>query len=76
MATTSLTNHVDQLGALPKMEIVNWGKYIALRFKVGDHETTSFIHPAADESTGDFIARIRAEFVNLDVKVKDPNQYV
>jgi hypothetical protein len=73
--STKLSNHVDERGALPKMQIVNWGNYIVLAFKFGDHEMTSFVYPADGESTGEHIARIRAEFVNLDVEVVDPDKY-
>jgi hypothetical protein len=73
--STKTHNHVEERGALPKMQITNWEKYITISFKVGDHEMTSFIYPKEDESIGHFIARIRAEFVNLDVEVIDPAKY-
>jgi hypothetical protein len=73
--STKLSNHVDERGALPKIKITNWGSYIAFTFKFGDHESTSFVYPAATETTGQHIARIRAEFVNLDVTVENPDDY-
>ena len=74
--TTRLSNHVKKHGVLPEIEIVNWGTYITFRLKFGDHETTSFIYPADNESTGEYITRIRGKFADVDVTVvEDPSSY-
>jgi hypothetical protein len=73
--STRTHNHVDERGSLPVVSITNWGKYIALAVKAGDHEMTSFIYPDDDETTEEFIARIRAQFIDLTVEVNDPAKY-
>ena len=74
--STKISNHVDKRGALPTIKIVNWGKYITISFKVGDHETTSFIYPAEGESTEEFVVRVRAQFIDIDVEVEDSEKYL
>jgi len=74
--STKTHNHVNEHGSLPVVSITNWGKYIAFAVKAGDHEMISFIYPADDETTEELIARIRAQFVNLDVEVEDPSKYI
>ena len=73
---SSLNNHVRERGSLPEVKITNWGSYVAFELKVGDHTSTSFLHPLEDESIGKFISRIRAQFVNIECQViEDPKVY-
>ena len=74
-SNTSTNHHPRTPGALPEVEIQNWGAYVTLEISVESHSNTSFIYPAEGQSVDELIYAIRAALANVVVTTVDRDAY-